>query len=108
MKRPRPKLVASPVKPKVVSLPTAGIILGGVNTKTVSRLVQRGKIRGVKVGTRSMVISDSIDDYLAEAEAEAEAVNVKTVSRLVQRGKLRGTVVPDDDAYLAGAEAEAE
>jgi hypothetical protein len=74
MKRPRPKLVASPVKPKVVSLPTAGVILGGVNVKTVSRLVQRGKIRGVKVGTRSMVFPDSIDEYLAEeAKAKTEA-----------------------------------
>jgi excisionase family DNA binding protein len=64
----RPKLVANPVKPKLLSRQTAGVVLGGVNVKTVSRLIQRGKLRGVKVGTRSMVDPDSIDAYLAEAE----------------------------------------
>ena len=71
MKKPRPKLVASPVTPKVVEPPDSGSCLGGVNVKTVSRLVQRGKLRGVKVGTRNMVFPDSIDAYLAE-EAKAK------------------------------------
>ena len=63
----RPKLVASPVTPKLLNRQTAAALLGGVHVKTIDRLIERGKLRGVMVGTRKMVDPDSIDAYLAEA-----------------------------------------
>jgi hypothetical protein len=67
----RPKLVASNVKPKLVSRQTAAKMLGDVHTKTVDRLIQRGLLRGVNVGARKMVDPDSIDAFIDRDQAEA-------------------------------------
>jgi hypothetical protein len=39
--------------------------LGDVNLRTVDRLIRRGKIRGVKIGSRMMIVDDSIDTLIA-------------------------------------------
>ena len=64
----RPKLTAANVKPKLHSVPTTGKLLGGVHDSTVSRLVAKGKLRAVKIGSRKMIVADSVDELLAAAE----------------------------------------
>jgi excisionase family DNA binding protein len=63
----RPAMTAGNVKPKLTSRHTAAKILGGINLRTVDRLVKAGKIRGVKVGSRAFLVTDSIDEFLADS-----------------------------------------
>ena len=55
------------VKRKLFSRPEAAGFLGGIHVRSVDRLLKRGKLKGVKVGRRSMITIES-----AEALAAAD------------------------------------
>jgi hypothetical protein len=63
----KPKQTAPILQPKVCSKPAAGVLLGGVHRRSVDRLVQAGKLRQVHIGSRAMIVIDSIDELLATA-----------------------------------------
>lgn len=64
----RPKLTAANVRPALHTRHTTGKLLGGVHLTTVDRLVKRGKLRAVKIGSRKMITADSVDELLAAAK----------------------------------------
>jgi hypothetical protein len=65
----RPKLVArTNVKSRLMTRKDAALELGNVSVQTVDRLVKSKKLRRVKVGARSMIVTDSVAAYLNPAE----------------------------------------
>ena len=61
----RPPLKASHVKSKLMTRHAAAKVLGEIHLRTLNRLVKAGKLKGVKVGTRSFVVADSVDQFIA-------------------------------------------
>jgi excisionase family DNA binding protein len=64
----RPPITAGDVKPKLMTRHAAARILGDIHLRTVDRLIKAGKIRGVKVGSRALVVADSVDQLIADGE----------------------------------------
>lgn len=50
-------------------IPHTGKLLGGISRVSVYRLINRGKLKLVKLGTSSRITAGSIQAYLDEVEA---------------------------------------
>lgn len=50
-----------PVKRKLLSRHEAAALLGGIHIRSIDRLLQRGKLAGVRVGRRSMITLESAE-----------------------------------------------
>ena len=76
------------------SLEDAARQLGGVSTRTVRRLIDRGDLAACRVGRRLMVVADSVESYVDDAMSPAHNCNravkdvreVSTCRRSVKRG----------------------
>ena len=49
--------------------------LGVKNTRTIDRLIRDGKLKAFRVGSRVMVFTDSIDEYLKREVFDAGAAS---------------------------------
>lgn len=56
---------------RLIPISTAAVYLGGISKPTVYSLVHAGHIKLVKVGRRSFVTAQSINDYIDRLEAQA-------------------------------------
>lgn len=65
---------------RVVSIPKAQRLLGDVTYRQVGLMLQRGELRGCKVGRRRVVLLDSINNYLDERMAAARLEEHEEVS----------------------------
>lgn len=57
------------MEPLGLSIPDTGKALGGSSRNTIYRLINRGKLKKVKIGARSLVTVESIKAYAAELVA---------------------------------------
>ena len=63
----KPNQTVPATQPKVCSKPPARVLLGGVHRRSVDRLVQAGKLRQINIGSRAMIVIESINKLLADA-----------------------------------------
>ena len=54
-----------PAKRKLISRDEAAEVLGGINIRTVDKLIKRGVLKSKKLGRRHMIVADSADDLAA-------------------------------------------
>ena len=54
-----------PLEQKLLSREVAAKVLGGVNVRTIDRLVKSGKLASVKLGRRHMITRESAEDLAA-------------------------------------------
>lgn len=59
---------------RVVPIPKAQQLLGGVTYRQITLMVQRGDLVKLKIGRRTMIYRKSIDRYIDRQLAEAEQV----------------------------------
>lgn len=58
---------------RIVGIPRAQALLGGITRREVTNMVRRGELQKVKIGRRSMIVRASIDARIDRAIAEASA-----------------------------------
>jgi excisionase family DNA binding protein len=58
---------AAGAKPALMSRQAVAFRLGGVNERTVDRLIETGKLRAIKIGSRKMIYAASVDALIGEA-----------------------------------------
>jgi Helix-turn-helix domain len=56
---------------RLVPIPEARQVLGGIGHTTVYELIKRGEIVKVNIGRRGFITSESLEDYLDRLSAES-------------------------------------
>ena len=67
------KLQHTPIARRLVPIPEAREILGGIGHTTIYDLFSKGELQKVNLGRRSFVVAESIDSYLDRLTAAASA-----------------------------------
>lgn len=86
--------------PELVPLAEVGRRLGGVSTKTVRRMVDRGDLQAYRIGGHVMVDASSVEDYV-EAQRIVPGAASSPVRPRASRAPSRGGLLELLDAEAA-------
>jgi excisionase family DNA binding protein len=77
----------------------------GVSPKTIRRLVDAGKVRGLKLGRRLVIPFQDVDDHILGAEKARRPTMPATLTRAAFDARGRALPLPADEESLRRAEA---
>jgi len=70
-----PAIPTPTTEQRIVPIPDAGVLLGGINRVTVYALVNSGELVKVNIGRRGFITTASINAYIDRLTAAAEAAS---------------------------------